>query len=171
MYREDEQMSAAPEIITRTEQPYAAVRAQVTMAELGGLGARLGEVFGWLGARGIAPAGAPFFRYNVIDMARVLEVEAGVPIAAPAEGDEHVLTGVLPAGRYATATHTGHPSELIGAVQELLDWASAQGLKWDVAPSEAGERWGCRLETYLTDPAEEPDMSKWVTELAFRLAD
>jgi DNA-binding transcriptional MerR regulator len=24
---------------------------------------------------------------------------------------------------------------------------------------------------YLTDPREEPDMSKWVTQLAFRLAD
>jgi len=28
-----------------------------------------------------------------------------------------------------------------------------------------------RLEIYLTDPAQEPDMSKWVTQLAFRLAD
>jgi hypothetical protein len=33
------------------------------------------------------------------------------------------------------------------------------------------ERWGSRLEFYLTDPAEEPDMSKWETQLAFRLAD
>jgi hypothetical protein len=36
---------------------------------------------------------------------------------------------------------------------------------------EEGERWGARVETYLTDPEVEPDMSKWVTELAFRLAD
>jgi hypothetical protein len=35
----------------------------------------------------------------------------------------------------------------------------------------AGDRWGARLEFYLTDPAEEPDMSKWQTQLAFRLAD
>jgi hypothetical protein len=28
-----------------------------------------------------------------------------------------------------------------------------------------------RLEIYLTNPAQEPDMSKWVTQLAFRLAD
>ena len=28
-----------------------------------------------------------------------------------------------------------------------------------------------RLEIYKTDPAEEPDMSKWETELAFKLAD
>ena len=33
------------------------------------------------------------------------------------------------------------------------------------------ERWGSRLEIYLTDPAQEPDLSKWVTQLAIRLAD
>jgi hypothetical protein len=53
----------------------------------------------------------------------------------------------------------------------LLDWAAEQGLTWDVSPSEDGDRWGARLEFYLTDPAEEPDMSKWQTQLAFRLAD
>jgi hypothetical protein len=40
-----------------------------------------------------------------------------------------------------------------------------------MTPGEGGERWGCRLENYLTDPRQEPDMSKWVTQLAFRLAD
>ncbi len=50
-------MPAGPRIETRAEQPYVAIRARVTMAELGGLGARFGEVFGWLGARGLAPAG------------------------------------------------------------------------------------------------------------------
>ena len=37
-------------------------------------------------------------------------------------------------------------------------------------PGVNGERWGCRLEIYLTDSSQEPDMSKWVTELAFKLA-
>ena len=78
---------------------------------------------------------------------------------------------MLPAGRYATLTHVGHPSELAGATQALLDWAAGQGLTWDASPGEDGERWGSRLEIYLTDPAQEPDMSKWVTQLAIRLAD
>ena len=163
-------MPAMLEIVSRAEQPYAAIRARVTMSQLGGLGARLGEVFGWLAARGVPPAGAPFFKYNVIDMARELEVEAGVPVAAALDGDDHVLTGVLPAGRYATLTHVGHPDGLIGATKALLDWAAEQGMTWDMSPTEAGERWGCRLESYLTDPSEEPDMNKWETQLAFRLA-
>jgi len=164
-------MSEAPEIVTRGEQPYVAVRARVRMAELSEFAARTGEVFGWLGARGLGPAGAPFFKYNLIDMERELEVEVGVPVAAAVSGDDQVISGVLPAGRYATLTHVGHPSELFGVTGALLDWAATQGLRWDMWPADGGERWGCRLEIFLTDPSQEPDMSKWETQLAFRLAD
>jgi effector-binding domain-containing protein len=107
----------------------------------------------------------------VIDMARQLEIDNGVPVGAPVDGDGDVIAGAIPLGRYATVTHTGHPSELMGATKALLDWAAAQGLAWDVSPDVGGERWGGRVEYYLTDPREEPDMSKWVTQLAFRLAD
>ena len=164
-------MSTAPEIVTRAEQPYVAITARLTMAELGGLRPRLSEVFAWLGARGLAPAGPPFFKYDVIDMAGKLVVEAGVPVAVEVDGDAEISSGVLPAGRYATLTHVGHPSELEGATGMLLDWAAAQSLRWDMSPGDDGERWGSRLEFYLTDPSEEPDMTKWATQLAFRLAD
>jgi effector-binding domain-containing protein len=88
-----------------------------------------------------------------------------------AEGDGDVRSGVLPAGRYATVTHLGHPDQLIDATAALLDWAAEQGLQWDMSETDDGQRWGgCRLEVYNTDPAEEPDMNKWETELAFRLA-
>jgi effector-binding domain-containing protein len=164
-------MSATPEIETRAEQPYVAISSRVPMSGLAGVGARLGEVFAWLGARGVTPAGAPFFKYNVIDMAGDLEVEAGVPIGQAMEGDSQVLSGVLPAGRYATVTHVGHPDRLLEVTRALLAWASEQDLKWDMSPGDKGERWGSRLEFYLTDPGVEPDMNKWVTQLAFRLAD
>ena len=100
-------MSAAPEIVTRTEQPYVAIRGRVSMAELGAFAARTGEVFAWLGARDLAPAGPPFLKYNVIDMARQLKIETGVPVAAPVDsaGDGDLVTGILPAGRYATLAY------------------------------------------------------------------
>ena len=81
------------------------------------------------------------------------------------------MAGVLPAGRYATVTHVGHPSELLGVTKALRDWAAEQGLTWDMSADVDGERWASRLEIYLTDPRQEPDMNKWVTQLAFRLAD
>ena len=49
-------MPAAPEIETRAEQPYVAIRTQVTMADLGTVVPPLNqEVFAWLGARGVGP--------------------------------------------------------------------------------------------------------------------
>lgn len=160
-----------PQIETRAEQPYAAIAARVTMAEIATVADRLSEVFAWLGAHGAQPAGPPFFKYDEIDMARELLIEGGVPVASPVQGDETVVAGVLPAGRYVTLMHVGHPKSLEQATAKLLAWAREQGLRWDMAPGEQGEVWGSRLEFYLTDPSDEPDMDKWVTQLAFRLAD
>ncbi|MHA6618382.1 GyrI-like domain-containing protein [Pseudonocardia sp. DLS-67] len=157
----------------RAAQPYVAVRRTITVQTFPEVADRLPGVFGWLAERGVAPAGAPFFRYLVIDMERELDVEAGVPVTAPVDSDSDgdVLAGVLPAGRYATVTHTGHPDELIAVTGALLDEAAARGLTWDATETERGTRWGCRLELLLTNPAEQPDPSTWETELAFRLAD
>lgn len=74
-------------------------------------------------------------------------------------------------GRFAVMTHTGAPPTLVAATSALLDWAQQRGLAFDVSQTDAGEKWGCRLESYLTNPAEQPDTSQWQTELAFRLAD
>jgi effector-binding domain-containing protein len=163
-------MSAAPEVTERPEQPYVAIKAQVTMQTISAIADRIAEVFGWLGARGVAPAGAPFLKYNVIDMARQLEIEAGVPVAAPVDGDGAVFSAMLPAGRYATLIHVGHPSGLVDATARLLERASEQGLAFDMAERDGAEQWACRLEIYLTDPSQEPDMDKWETQLAFKLA-
>ena len=70
-------MSSAPEIVTRAEQPYVAIRGQVSMNEIGPFAVRTGEVFAWLGARDLDPAGAPFLKYNVIDMMAQLELDNG----------------------------------------------------------------------------------------------
>jgi effector-binding domain-containing protein len=164
-------MDVAPEIAERAVQPYAGISRWVTMSAVGSVADRIPEIFGWLSARGITPAGPPFFRYHVIDMERQLLVEAGVPVASAAEDDGEIRGGTLPAGRFAVMTHTGAPETLMAATAALLHWAEARGVGWDVSQADAGEKWGCRLEFYLTDPAEQPDTSKWQTELAFRLAD
>lgn len=161
----------APAVEERGAQPYVAVRGTVTMQTFPEIADRLPGLIGWLSVRGIAPAGPPFFRYLVIDMERELEVEAGVPVAAPVAGEGEVVAGVLPAGRYAVATHVGHPDELVAATAEFLDRAAARDLRFDAAETGHGTRWGCRLEELCTDPRVEPDMHRWETRLAFRLAD
>jgi effector-binding domain-containing protein len=163
-------MDITPTIVRRAAQPYVAIRRTVTMATFPEIADRMPEVFRWLGSRGMSPAGAPFFRFNVIDMERELEVEAGVPVAAPVQPEGDVLAATLPAGRYVTATHVGHPDTLVPATAEVLSWADDQGLRWDMTDTPVGQRWGCRLVVSLTNPAEEPDPTKWVSELVFRLS-
>ena len=117
-------MTGEPEVVQRADQPYVAIKALVTMQTLGAVLPGLHpEVSSWLRARDVAKAGAPFWKYNVIDMERQLEVEVGFPVAVPVAGDDRVLAGVLPAGKYATLRHIGHPDTLSDATTALLDWA------------------------------------------------
>jgi effector-binding domain-containing protein len=161
-------MPQSPTVETRIDQPYAAIPVKVSMDELGAVVPPLtGQVFDWLADRGIRPAGPPFWRYVVVDMDADLELETGVAVASAVDGDERIRTGLLPGGRYATVVHKGHPDTLVSATRDLLDWAAQRGLEWDAN----GKAWGCRLEEYLSDPAEVPDMSQWETRLAFRLRD
>ena len=62
-------------------------------------------------------------------------------------------------------------SRLIGATAALLAWAQEQGLTWDAHDDPEGTAWGGRLEVFLTNPMEQPDMSQWDTDLVFKLAD
>ena len=161
-------MLGEPVVVERSAEPYVAIRELVTMETLGTvLPALHPDVRSWLRERGEEPAGDPFFKYNVIDMERQLEVEVGWPVGAQMAGEGRVLAAVLPAGRYATVLYTGHPDGLIDATRALLEWADKEGLQWDVVETADGDRWGARLEFYRSDG---PDMNKWETELAFRLA-
>lgn len=167
-------MLTEPEVTERPAQPYVAIRSEVTMDTIAAVLPDLhGRVFQWLGERGIAPAGAPFWKYNVIDMARILVVDVAVPVADAdaVTGDEEVLVGTVPSGRFATVRYTGHPSGLLDANEFLLKWGDDHNLTWDAHETPEGDQWAARLEIYETDPEAEPDMSKWITQLAFRLAD
>ena len=159
-----------PSIVERAAQPYLAIPCTVTMTTIAEAADRLPTLLQWAATRGIAPVGAPFIKYDVIDMAAALQVQVGFPSLA-VNGEGEVVAGTLPAGRYVSVVHTGPPASLAGATRELLEWAAAEALSFDVTPTAAGDAWGARLEVFLTDPRVEPDIERWQTELAFRLAD
>ncbi|MFE3249789.1 GyrI-like domain-containing protein [Streptomyces sp. NPDC059209] len=164
-------MIEEPAVSARAEQPYVGVARSVTMETIHEIADRVPWVIGRLAELGIAPAGPPFLRYHVIDMKNLLQVEAGVPVAAAPElpPDNGLSADVLPGGRYLTAVCAGTAD--VAVTREFLEWAQAHDMRWDRDTTSAGDRWGCRLERFLTNPAEEPDPEKWRTELAFRLAD
>jgi effector-binding domain-containing protein len=162
-------MSTTPQITERTAQPYVAIGAEVTMEQLPGLADQLGEVFSWLAERGLAPAGPPFSGTTSSTWNGSSTSKPACQCRQQSRVGKSVTAGVLPAGRYATTVHVGPYDGLTGAVDNLLQWAQAHGLEWDKSPAGDGEHWGCRLEIYLTNPAEQPDPAKWETQLAFRL--
>ena len=164
-------MITSPKVVERSEQPYVAVKSVVTMAEIGAVAGKfLGEIFGWAAGHGLTPAGPPFFKYNVVDMEHGLEIEFGIPMAKLVTGDDRVLAAVLPAGRYASLVHRGPYEQLTEANGMLGKWIEEQGLNVEILKSPNGDRFGCRLEVYLTDPGVEKDPEKWETEVAMKLA-
>jgi len=164
-------MADQPRIVTRGAQPYVAIAATVTMDDIAAAADRMPEVVAWIRARDIPAAGAPFFKYDVIAMPNRLQMQVGIPVSEPVgDTDSDVVAGVLPAGRYAMVSHVGHPKELMGVTTDLLAWAEREGLAFDMTTTADGERWGCRLEAYHSDPRVVPDMTQWLTDLLFRLA-
>ena len=160
-----------PTVVQRESQLYVGIRASVTMSTIPEIADRLSQIFGFLRLRGITPSGPPFLRYDVIDMAGAMVMEAGVPVAAAPDDHGDIFSAELPAGRFAVLMYHGHPTGLLAATADLLAWAESEGLVWDMTEQPDGDHWGCRLEHYFTDPTIEPDLNNWDTELAFRLAD
>ena len=85
-----------------------------------------------------------------------------------------MAAGVLPAGSYATLLHVGpYRSEtapdLGSARAALQQWADERGLVYSRERDRGTELPGY-VERYLVGPVEEPDSSRWETELAFLIA-
>jgi effector-binding domain-containing protein len=160
-----------PTIVQRTEQLYVGRREAVTMTEFARVADHLPGMVRELGQRGVPVAGAPFFRYRVIDMSADLIVEAGLPVDERIDVAEPMFVESLPGGGYAMLVHVGHPDELMASTARLLDWGQEQGLTWDMEPTPTGEVWAARLEVLMSNPAEQPDPHLWETVLLIKIAD
>ncbi len=143
------------------EQHIAAMRFKVPMtaiAEAMGLG--FAKVHDAIAAAGLTPAGAPLARYHSFG-GPIIEFECAIPTATPfaGDGEGEVQASILGGGEAAVGTHIGS-YDGIGATWEAISaWVAAQGRE------VGGPGW----ESYLTDPSEQPDPAKWVTEVCLPL--
>lgn len=153
----------------RDEQPYAGYRAQIPMSEFPSfIPASIERVFGWLGQRGIAPAGAPFMRFWHISMPARMDVEICVPTGAAVAAAAGIEAGVLPAGRYASLIYRDVTTG-IEANAALLDWIRASGAAADCSEDPQGEAFAARYERFLDGPQDDPDPANWHTEVAIKV--
>jgi effector-binding domain-containing protein len=163
-------MQQEPQIRQRDELTYAGIPVTVTFEAFSqAADSTFPELFGWLAEHGITPAGPPFIRYHVIDMAGELEIEFGAPVDEAVPAQDRVRPGLLPAGRYVTLLHTGSYDGLMAANAAVQDWARQQGITLESSPDQA--RWQGRVEHYLSDPREVPDPARWETEVAYLVSD
>lgn len=113
-------------------------------------------LFDALGQLGVPPVAAPFIRY--LELGEQFSIQLGLPVADEATlGDAE--RDVLPGGRAAIARHVGSYDGLQATGEALHSWVLAQG------ETPAGTFW----ESYVTDPAAEPDPATWVTDVVIPL--
>ncbi|HEX6872204.1 MAG TPA: GyrI-like domain-containing protein [Micromonosporaceae bacterium] len=115
------------------------------------------DVFSYLGRVGIAPAGPPFGRFTFHEDS--VDAQAGVPVSEPIAGEGRVVASTLPGGLVAMTTYHGPYDRIESAYAALSAWAAEHGYE----PS--GPHW----EVYYTSPQEEPDPSRWRTDLVLPL--
>jgi effector-binding domain-containing protein len=99
-------------------------------------------------------AGPPFGRYLSFTNTEVI-LQAGVPVAAPVAGANDIEAGEIPAEDAVAIDFYGDYNKLPEGWSFLHSWIKENGYEYADAP----------YELYWTDPMEEPDSSKWRTEI------
>ncbi|MEQ8762572.1 MAG: GyrI-like domain-containing protein [Planctomycetota bacterium] len=136
------------------EQATVTMRRKVKVEEISdALADIFGKVFGHAVSSGKI-GGAPFCILHDMKEGR-MDIEAGVPLNSPIEGLADIKASKLPAGKVLVTWHVGPYHELGKAHQALEAWMKQHDLESAAPP------W----EVYWTDPGQEPDPSKWRTEV------
>jgi effector-binding domain-containing protein len=120
----------------------------------------LPEVWKYLQRSGVEPSGPPFTRYHGFKDDQV-DLEGGMPVAKPVDGEGRVVPGELPGGMVVTTVHYGPYEKLPEAHDALHVWLRGQDKETN------GPQW----EFYWTDPGVEPDPYKRKTELVWPIRD
>lgn len=136
-------------------------RLPVRLSDIGSIiGTAFGEVYGHLGAHGVAPAGPPFVIYHGMPQGDVpFDVEVCAPVGRPAGAPTGWRSQELPAGNFATLMHVGPYDTLGDTYATLTTWLGAHGLAVVGPPREV----------YLSEPDTPPEQVRTIIE--FPVAD
>lgn len=165
-------MLTLPKIVECLERHYISIAATIPMNEIGNTAEKLYKKLDlWLFEYNNGKTGIPFIKYNTIDMARLLKMEFGYIVENEVIGSDDIITGKLPAGRYAIITNIGPYDELLDVNAVLIGWAKQRGIIWDSKQTSEGESFSCRIEIYRSDEIRQPDPIMWQTDVLIKLSD
>ena len=142
------------------EQSTLTIRESTTLESIPDkMGKIFSEILAFMGKKGITPAGAPFaFWHNMNPDSisnGVFDMECGFPVSVAVDGEGQIKKSKLPGGKVVTAMHIGPYDTLAETYEVVLSWIKESGYH------VKDDMW----ETYLTNPCEVPDSSKWMTEI------
>lgn len=133
-------------------QPVLAVRQTVSLAALPqAQGESLADLWRFMQRGQVAAIGPPFVRYHGFGDEET-DVEVGIPVSAPTNGDGRVISGELPGGPAITTWHVGSHATLACAYMRLQAWMS------DRTREPRGAGW--EIYTWI-DFAAEPNPQTW----------
>ena len=159
-----------PIVVEYAARPYVALRRQVVMPIGKDATETMDRLLGEIEAQGIQGTGAAIFKYNVVKMPE-LEMEFGFEIQMAQKTTGELISGILPAGRYAELTFMGPYSYLTKVNGALIDWSRQNGLVFDMHPDADGDHFVSRVEFFPNGPQDEPDPDKLKTIVAIKLKD
>lgn len=151
-----------PPVIEHAESyATAAVPLRIARTEMmEKFGTAVHELFGVLGAQGVAPTG-PLVAYHRRLEPELFDFEVAAPVASAVAPTGRVIPSSVPGGTVAVAVHEG-AYDTIGESWMALDaWVAEQGR------TPAGDFW----EVYRIGPDAGRDPSEWRTTLYRRLQD
>lgn len=142
-------------------QTVLGVEARTTIEGIAGvLDDALPAAFQFAGMHGAAFAGPPLTLYIEPPADGEVLIFTGAPIVTPIAGEGRIEVRTIAECDAAYVEYLGPYEGMHQAYAAIAEWAAANGrqLRKDM--------W----EVYWTDPAQEPDQSKWRTEIFWPLA-
>jgi len=131
------------------------IRDTCTFAELGDkIRDSFGEIEAFRRKNSIKPAGNFYAMYHSFTIEKV-DFQAGVPVEGNIQPEGRINMSETYGGKAVMTVFTGHYDALTEAWKKFADVVDAAGYKLA----------GPCFEVYVTGPAEEPDSTKWITEL------
>jgi DNA gyrase inhibitor GyrI len=159
-----------PMVVTYAAKHYVALRRRVVMPIGKDATETMDRLVREVDAQGVQRTGTAIFRYTVVNMP-ALEMEFGFEVQSAQATTGDLISGVLPAGRYAELTFVGPYRYLTKVNGALIDWSRQNGLAFDMHPEVDGDHFVSRVEFFPNGPQDEPDLDKRKTIVAIKLKD
>jgi hypothetical protein len=163
---------SVPRVIERPAIDYVALLASGAMQALPQFAPpKIAELAELMRRHGI-PGGMPaFFRYRSFGADGSVELEVGTTVTKPVPAIDGLVHGLLPAGRYATATLFGPYDRLYDSFLMLHGWMEGRGLQSSGYEGDDGSHPECQMEVYRVGPVQTENPMRFETDLMLKLSD